>query len=278
MSLGASCSFVLVLAPLAACRVPGPSADPAAARLACGLAEGERVAAERLGDGTLARPLSADCAAHLGEDLGLDWESFSWWPEEIRALDGPAPGLLAGAFLLVAADHGSVAEILDDPLADPDLAEALQGEAQRVGLSRDVDAGGLLYAWVTARVDHVRLDADMTRYAAVYEDRDRSVWVSGEEADHGRPAWMASVLVHEASHLEYPGHTDCLDRDSADCDGDLLGAYGVQAWGASAYLRGLSPDAGALGCADARATLLAACAMINDPSATPLCDGLEECG
>jgi hypothetical protein len=155
--------------------------------------------------------------------------------------------VIGGLFTLVASDVGTVGELLAEPWL-PDLLRDGLGDV-RGGLGNDDPAGALWWAFVTDRVDSLRLRNDVLSYE-VYARYDGygivTVWPAlGEEALGSME--VGSTLVHEASHSTAPSHIEC--PMGASCDPSPEGAYGIGAtW---AYLW-LQVNGGAVDEGDAR--------------------------
>lgn len=256
----------------AGCRAPtGPEAW-AQARAACGLTDGEHPSVALEGD-RAPTTLSEPCATWLAEDLGVDWESFGGSPGPVTGAADALSITLLGAWALVAADYGTTGELLADPQGAAWGQRTLGELAQDGGFrSRDA-AGALLYAHVLDHVERVALDPELVDAGARFQAGTVHVPAMDEPWD-APPAWMASVLVHEASHQRGPSHVACAGTGVPDCDADLHGIYGTQAQAITAALRRLDPaaPATAAACAQARIYLDTICRMVNEPDHPGLCD------
>ncbi len=267
---------------LAGCIAPGPPADYNHTRAVCGLDPGEHAVGGRIDAWRLERPLDDACVQQLGADLGLDWASFGRSPGAVDQVDDLADAVVAGAFVLVATDLGTLDARRQDPLRPPWGGAALDDEAARLGLTDDTPVGQVYYAWATARIRSIVLRSDLDDVTARYKQRGQVV----EFADLGHvafnPIWFASVLVHEASHLPAPGHEPCVDDPQLDeaCDDDLSGPYGLQAWLLASIADTLDPntDEGVQSCVDVTEAHSVACRMVNDTSGSPLCSQAPACG
>ncbi len=237
------------------------------ARQACELAEGEHPV-DTVIDGRPALDLSPECSLHLGELLGVDRESFEAAPLSLEAL-------LHGAHLLVAADFGEVGQLLASPHASTWARQHLARQAERGGLSDRAPASALLLAHVRSELREIRFVPDLEQYAAAY-DRGRMVLGEVQSHEDQPPLWMASVLMHEASHGVGPEHGACRDRPDEACDADLDGVYGAQAWMIEAWRQGLQPGQAHAeeACAGSVSDLTVICSMVNNPGDDLLCDPL----
>ncbi|RME21240.1 MAG: hypothetical protein D6798_18635, partial [Deltaproteobacteria bacterium] len=172
------------------CAPPGPPADHRAARAACGLEPGEPAAVGVDDDGRLAHPLSAECVARLSADLGVDEDSFDARAGPVDEVADPHAALVAAVFLLLAADLGEVGALLRDPAAPPWAGAALADEAERLGIPDDAPAAALFHGWVSARIDSVALDPQLSGRTAVYDRARRRVLLEPVEGLAASPAWL----------------------------------------------------------------------------------------
>lgn len=256
---------------LVGCR---PAALPAwlDARQRCGLGIGEHPV-DAVVEGAPVLELGPACAEELGDQLSLDWQSFG---TEAGGLD-EAPlalvALLHGAHLLVAADLGEVGTLLESPYAPEWARQALARQADRGGLSRRDPAGALLWDHLRQELREIRYEPELRDYGAAYQ-RGSMVLGEVESFEDQPPLWLASVLMHEASHGVGPAHGPCPDRDDDACDPDLQGVYGAQAWMIEAWRQGLQPDQEyvAQACAGSVSDLMVICGMVTDDEGSPLCD------
>ncbi|MCB9796500.1 MAG: hypothetical protein H6741_27705 [Alphaproteobacteria bacterium] len=227
-------------------------ADYFATREACGLAEGEHLPSFYSYGLGLLRPLSAGCVAQLGADVGLDWYDWDTEPAELREKDDELEGVLAGLFMLIAADVGTLGELLDDPDTPTWVRDEALDLAELVGLSDDDDAGAFWYAYVTSRTKEVRFK-QKEGSAAYYTGRAHRItlseWTRQEDSDGSITTSNAllghspgSILVHEVAHLTQPGHVRCTwweDDQSRWCDEDPEGANGVEIYYETQWTRHL---------------------------------------
>lgn len=265
--------LVLFLALLSACTAPGDPADPALARDACRLDPDQPLPGGSLGSGLLAEPLDRGCVDQLGWDLGIDWAAYGHEARAFEQAGDPAEALVTGAWLILAADHGTVAQLADDPLAPAWARDALLAEAERVGLAGQDLAGDLLYAWVTARVRQVLPGPVEDGSSAHYLSARATIETAQDPPGLTVPPWQASVLLHETAHQLQPGHQACPDGQASGCDPDLQGPYGMQAWLTLRYAERVDTDseAGLNACSDATAVIHTACGMVADSSSSELC-------
>ncbi|MCK6505161.1 hypothetical protein L6R53_17480 [Myxococcota bacterium] len=259
-------------AALVGCRGPTDATAWRRARAACGLDEGDHPSTT-LRDGRLPTTLSEGCATWLAEDLGVDWESFGGSPGPVTGGGDPLSLTLMGAWALVAADYGTVGALLADPDGAAWGQEALAELATRGGF-RDPDAAGaLLYAHVLDHVDRVAYDPGLEGVGARFQGGTVYIPTTGDPWD-APPAWMASVLVHEASHHHGPAHVRCSGGVDPDCDEDLHGIYGTQAQAIAAAVARLDPadPLTPIACAQSQIYIDAICRMVNHASAPGPCD------
>jgi len=244
-------------------------ADYGAARAACGLEPGEH-AVVAIEEGRLDLSLDATCATWLGEDLGLDWESFGATPGPVAGGEHSQDLVLFGAWQLVAADYGTVDDLLDEDLPSTWGRGALDHLAGRLDLAGSDPAGALLYAWVTTRIDQVVLDPELEGAGAWFHAG--TVWVPVmDHPGQAPPAWMASGLVHEAAHADGPAHVPCADGSHPEvgCDPDLDEIYGTQIGVLRAQAAALDPQAPHAAATESELAqdLAMACGMVNTPGA-----------
>lgn len=258
---------------LHACAPPGDQAwlD---AREACGLAPGERPTGALVDDAP-SRGLDRGCATWLGEDLGVDWESFGAEPGPVEDAQDALSMLLLGAHQLIAGDWGTVGRLLADPRAPAWGLQDLEGLADEIDLAGPDDAGALLYAHVLRHVDRVVYDPGLSQVGAWYHGGTVSL-PTLHAAREAPPLWMATVLVHEASHARGPAHVACDSGEPAGCDPDLDGIYGTQGWALHAHVQALDPTdpLAAASCAEAQVDLSTVCRMVNEPGDAAVCDAM----
>lgn len=213
--------------------------------------------------------IEAACAASIGDWLQMDWATFGEEPSAVEWPESPGDAVVGAAFTLVAADVGTVAE-LEAASTSGDVATLMITESAAGGS----DAAGSLWSDHLAEVvDRTVWDDDIAREAGFIAGVMRVDFAPDENADslsvEEDPVYLASTLVHEASH-SYGGHMDCGNgRD--DCDADGTGAYGAQ-------IRWLTSWAAVNAEAVSDYELLAvdlhvtfACSMILNPIAIPEC-------
>ena len=266
------CVVVGLAMGMVGCRPPtGPEAWQQA-RAACGLHEDEHPSTV-LVDGEIPTTLSQDCATWLAEDLGVEWEGFGAAPGPVTTGQDPLSITLLGAWALVASDYGMVGPLLRDPEGARWGQQALGELAREGAFQDDDDAGALLYAYVLDHVDRVAYDPDLQNAGARFHNGTVTVPPMDDPWD-APPAWMASVLVHEAGHHRGPSHVRCADSEAEDCDPDLHAIYGTQAQALATHAATLdpadplTPDA----CAQARFYVDTICRMVNAPARPGLCD------
>lgn len=216
-----------------------PEAHWAETRTICGLEDGD-VAAWPTEAPNTNHPLvyDADCARAIGEDLGVRWEDFPN-ADLPGAMDGePVERLLAGAYMLLAGEFGTVADVAADPLRPVGFGGELDALAADLVIPDDAPASRLFYEYVANAVEEV-----------VYVD-DGPAWpfsVASFDAESGginllptnaysEVDWMGTA-VHEASHsVPRRVHVDCAGGYGGK-DDDWEGAFGVETfvlarWGA----------------------------------------------
>lgn len=256
------------------CRGPtGPQAWQQA-RAACGLAAGEHPSTA-LQDGRLPTTLSEPCATWLAEDLEVDWDSFGASPGPVTGGADPLSLTLMGAWALIAADYGTIDALIADPSGATWGRQTLALLADQGGFGGQDAAGALLYAHVLDNVDRVVHDPELEGAGARFHGGTVDI-PSTEQPWDAPPAWMASVLVHEASHRHGPAHVPCEGGGGGapDCDADLEGIYGTQAQVAAAAVRRLDPADPLTppACHEAQIYFDAICRMVNAPPRPGLCD------
>lgn len=220
------------------CHAP---ADYQATRERCGLAPGEHPVSPFTADGE--PRVDRACAAALGADFGVDWDSFGAHPRSLVDGEAPLERLIGGLFVGAAADFGPISDLLGDPHLDPATRHDLEQLARHEGLGPTDPAGHLLYAHLSQRIQRVSLAPDLP-----HEARYERGWVRlGGPARFSREAGIAvwSLLSHEAQHWYQGGHTGCPGDPTLDvCDGDASGPLGTEARVAHAFDAGLWPDGG----------------------------------
>lgn len=244
------------------------------ARLACALEDGEHPV-DAVIDGEPTLDLSPRCSRHLGELMRVDWDSFGAAPDRPEADPLSLRALLHGAHLLVAADFGEVGELLASPHSSDWAADHLSRQAERGALSDRAPASALLLDHVRSELRQIRYEPELERYGAAYQ-RGRMILGEVERFEEQPPLWMASALMHEASHAVGPDHIACRERLDEACDPDMGGVYGAQAWMIEAWRQGLRPgqEHAEQACAGSVSDLMVICGMVNDPSDELLCDPL----
>lgn len=219
----------LVALALAAC---APPVDLAATRAACDLPPGV-TRASPLPTLEGAPPISAACAAALGEDFGVDWASFGARPAAVTTPDRPLDRLLTGLYVGLAADLGAAGDLLDAPL-HPGLRRDLERVAREADLDDASPAADLLYLELADRIDEIAW-APALDLEARYE---RGAVLLGPTDRFTRPPGIAvwALLAHEAMHWHQSGHLPCAERpDVVACDADAAGPLGLEAEVAARY-------------------------------------------
>lgn len=237
--------FCTPLALLAAC--VGPSDNWGRTREVCGLVDADPMFYPYPGppDGTAAYVAYDEaCAVAMGDDLGVQWPSFSE-----AELPGAANGsalekLLSGAFVLLAADFGSVDALLAMPAAPIGLVDELVRLRDELRWSGEEAAGGLLYNYVSARVVRTVPREDAYHFSlAPWSD---TLYVPPLEPDQETSSYgMAATLVHEASHASGDRrHVDCATRRTTPQGGDAdwEGAFAAEALMLEALYRHLPAE------------------------------------
>lgn len=256
-----------------------PRADYSRTREICDLAPEEfHVAAWNLSTGTLWE-VTERCAERIGDDLGMDWESFG---ESPHAIVGP-PESVADVVLL------SAATIIGADLGAPDvLQERLQAPEwvfpTLFGLppARD-DAGSpmgeRLYAYITSRFRSVNHEPGHG-LALNYGGGD--IVVAGDfdpllvEQETYDTVNRAATLVHEAAHADRAGHIECTPEDddvdlACDADGES-GVTGAEALVYRAWMSAVALDDWGEAMACASSEFPRTCGKILDWDGFPPCD------
>ena len=269
--------FALLLTVVGVACQPPPSYD--ATRRRCGLRPDEVAVgtwAAAGGDG----PISAACADALAGDFGLDWDSFGEVPHTFSQPTTPAEGLIAALYVGLAADFGSLQDLLDAPGNSPDLTADLAAIAADLGLQGSDPAGPALYVHVALGVHRIQFSPDLDVEARI--DHGVVQW--------GSDAWMQRVdaiggwalLANEVAHRVQHGHGPCADDPSLfACDASSEGPLGHEALVATLYQDALVEKDGdrAEACTAARWTRINACGRILDPGHARACQipPLEAC-
>jgi hypothetical protein len=99
--------------------------------------------------------VSEDCAAVIGELLGVDWWSFN--EDEPHEIDDPdlAVESVIGAALLLLSPQGFPIDAIDQPDAPPDLVGFLDRLAETHELDPGEDAGRLWYRLIARTIREV---------------------------------------------------------------------------------------------------------------------------
>lgn len=256
---------VLLAVGLGGCAAPAPGYDEV--RLDCGLAAGDFVPLPYHGGGPL-QTIDAACAASLGDLLALDWASFGAEPADVDWPYTPADALIGAAYTLLAADVGTVGELEAAASADEVTMRVLaEGDWPVEG-----PAGEPWVEHLAAVVDRTYWSDDVAGEAAFVAGALEVDFVPRDDGSltlDEHPVYLASVLVHEASH-SYGGHVDCTSGGDV-CDADGNGAYGAQirlltSW--STANADLVDDDDLF---DVSARISLACHMIVDPGSIPEC-------
>jgi hypothetical protein len=228
--------MVGIIAALAGCAAP---VDYDATLAICGprLAPGESAAL--LGDGTLGT-LSEECAARLGEDVGLDWESFGVdGPEEVTALTRPHEVVLGGLQFLLLSNTGTVSEALSSAWVPPRLKSKLAGVRDDYGLSDDAPMSQLFYLEVATNTRAVvmeeELDSDERDASMSFGSLSRALLVAPGVDYNNLEA--GSTLLHEVAHRWTSHSRLCLSDPSSNVDEDPDSAYGAEAFFLYRYFR-----------------------------------------
>lgn len=248
---------------------------------ACGLAPGESIPSvwswwdeyEPWGEPTtwtglaeMDRPLTEECAAVLGDSVGLDWDSFG---EEPSGFDTPTTTghlVVAGLLQLAAGDFGSLGDLRSSLSPTELLAiDDLEGDATD-------PAAEALFAYVQAHVTSVAWQPDSLSCALWYDDG--RVYVCLDELAFttsdwwntaGFPPVLAAGFVHEAGHDDGPLH---VDGEDADCNG----TYGATARVLDAWITWSAPVARPLDVETVAYGLEATCSHIGTYDAACPCD------
>jgi hypothetical protein len=213
------------------------------------------------------------CATALGDLLGLDWATFHGEPAVVEWPETALDNVLGAAYTLVASNVGTIAELqevmLPDEvaalaLADPpggrtyapeDPAAALWVELLAEGVKRTVWNGDLPgEASFRAGVLHVEFEPGVDESLTLEE----------------HPAYLASVIVHEASHA-LVSHVACDDFDSRSCDADGRGAYGAQLRWATSWVAANADSVSTQDLFGGGLCITASCLMILDTSEVEAC-------
>lgn len=269
-SLEPAMFFLCLLHLLLACQ-PDAMRAWSTARAACDLDHGEHPADTLLADRP-ALELGEACREQLTLDLGVDLDSFQADGERgQRSLEA----LLHGAHLLIAGDFGTVGAFLDSEDAARSGWERMAPRAEQLELSPADPAGALLYDHVGRSLSRIALDPELEGHGAIYRAGTMRL-APVEEGLVPPPTWMAGVLVHEASHRTGPNHVPCEEGGAADCDPDLDGVYGTQAWMLETWRQHLDLGApyAAEACADSVHDLAIVCSMVLDDQGDDRCDPL----
>lgn len=258
----------------------------AEARRACDLAEGESVATPWNSHAGELRPLETPCVTRLAEDFGLVWSEFDAEPARIVEPTQAWEAVVAGLFVMVAADLGTVEELLGSTDAPHWLVQEMQSIVDDTGLAGDSPAGEALYSFVAHRVHSIGRDVDATG-TAHYDGSRRRIevtdWYREVNEDEGLtitngpmyPIEALATIVHEASHYDGVDHVDC-EFGEEFCDSDAEGSYGAELflrhqWIAELDYAGTGEDWWS--CLDARFT---ACSLILDTAGFAPCE-TEHC-
>lgn len=217
----------MLLALLLGC---APEAHWAATREACGLADGD-VAGWPTVDPYESWPMAYDatCAFAMGDDLGVRWGDFPN-ADLPGAMDGdPLERLLAGAWMLLAGEFGTVGDLAADPVLPTRFGEELADLAAALEVPDDAPGARILYEYVANAVDAVAYrdeGAEDVDSMASFGRRTGTLRLCDSRM-YREATWLGAV-VHEASHH--------LDRPHVDCDGqtgmdaDWEGAFGVESF------------------------------------------------
>ena len=275
--------LVLVLLESQAC---SPPADYSLARQACGLASGEVVPVPY--DVTIGAltSMSDACGRHLGDAIGIDWDTFEDSTVGATGVETTQDALLGAEFVLLSANLGTVGQTLSAPALPHWLFETFSDLSESFGLADGASAGWLWYGLVTDRIRRSRLapeelNSDATASYA-HGVLTLSDWVASPPSENIHTMNAAATLVHESAHRSQPPHRSGEEwGDSAsEFDPDTEGAYGAEAWFLGTWMLGLDrsdPDQQRL-CR--HACIDCACHHIQNVDGYPPCElGVEElCG
>ncbi len=224
---------------LLACRPDDP--EPwVETRAACGLAPDDVAVYPNESIEAFDKPFVYDeaCATAIGDDLGVEWEVFG-------AVDLPGffrgttlERAIAGAWLVLAMDAGTVGELLAHPDSPEDLRSQLTELTERYAIPDDAPASRVVYDYVADRI--VRTRPKLGRYNVAMTGATLRL---PSEQGSDRVYWWMGVVMHEAAHVDHRSHVECatgkavgwdFDQET-DGDDSWEGAYGVQFFLAARY-------------------------------------------
>lgn len=208
-----------------------------ATRETCGMDEGEAVVYPNASIAEFNEPFiySEACARRIGDDLGADWDAFGDLdlPGHFR---GPTlVRAIAGGWLLLGMDIGTVGDVLEDPSIPPRLADDMRSLAEGLAIEEGEPGSRLVYDYV---VNGIRSVVPREGHYDVSIGYSSGVLYLPTEEYTDRPYEWADTLVHEAGHANSGlPHDDCgsLEPDwevtaSASKDAAWDGVWGFSAF------------------------------------------------
>jgi len=227
----------------------------------------------------LADTLGAECAAALGDSIGLDWDSFGFEPANVRGSETGAY-VLTGLLTLAASDEETLSDLLDD--ADlPELARArledLSSESALEGTSPAAEAWfGLVHGAIqTATFSEVVQGGAAAEYSAEEQSVVFAPALLGWErtlSGAPSPAAATTAITHEAAHSFTEVHSPCSLVETRDCDASINGAYGVGIWWLHAWLRAYGAELSGSECNELDLVKYASCGHIEETEGWAPCD------
>jgi hypothetical protein len=224
--------------------------------------------------------VTAMCAEAVGDQIGLDWESFGEEPKGYDHPTTPAQLVVSGTLLIVAPSNATIASALSDG-APPRLRAQLSKTAAEEALSGGQDAGELYYSYLITAVSRVVFERDPAdaSVAASYQAGVVTVnnWTSDPYPTEGgfpiHPFRGAAILFHEAGHSESPSeHVACVGHDGATlCDPDRDGAIGAAEWWRFQWFISNGGSLDFAGCGRLMDLFYRGCSYINDDPSYPAC-------
>jgi hypothetical protein len=174
--------------------------------------------------------IDARCAAALGNVVNLDWSSFGEEPHTIAVPTSGSDLIIGGLFTLIASDVGSVGDLQDALEPEELLSAQFPGGLTSSRFDEDDPAAAFWLDYVAERIEGVRFEPyeDCSLQLAVYDVMETCL-ESVDEAPieyGGHPGDIASGLIHEAGHVDGPGH-DAGPSGTWDADASTTG--GLQA-------------------------------------------------